>query len=163
MVDCNSWGVLAFVCGGVLLPMACVVVRDWRIVGQFEPRICSGDNLYDLQVTSGGIYAHGTVLTCLLATTKAVNCTSEMIELYYPPINWRLAGASTEAVKTWAAGMSAARSFTCFVKPAAAGSTVHIGVSAKYDKMLGWVTMLVLGIIAWLGVIAWVCWTCWHK
>jgi hypothetical protein len=137
-----------FIVAGIFLPLSGIVINDWAKSRKFTEHHCSGEELHDLDISSGGLYARGTVQTCTTISSTNKTCVTP-VELYYPPVNWLLAGRKTEDVKSWAAGLGSAQTFTCLLD-----GESRKGISSVYDKIAGWFVMLIIGALCAIILLA---------
>lgn len=141
---------VTFVLGLIMLPISSCVISSYIETTGFDKTMCSGLNLSRLDIDSGGICSTATVHTCVSDTDG--NCTTPLkaVELYYPPTDFPLLVCKkTEDTKTWAAGLSAAKSFNCRIDDIYADG-VSKGITSLLDDAVGWFILFVLSIIVWI-------------
>jgi len=137
------------VCG---LVMGSLVIADYNETKEYDKHECSGATKLDVQ--SGGMYSHGTLITNVLAPDG--NGTIGTAELFYPPIrHWLLIKKSQEDVKSWAAGLGSVGTFVCRLN-----SQQTEGVSALYDEIVGWYFFLIFAVLAAAALICAAVWMC---
>ena len=82
--------------------------------------------------------------------TGTCNTDSIPIELYFPPLNWRLSGKTHEEVMTWSTGPSAANTFVCYVSPDT-DVTPRPAITHDGNYIGGWFLMFLIGMMICCG------------
>jgi len=166
--DCDGLGVGGTIClttagAFVCLVLGSVVVSDYNRVEAYESQYCSGAIISSDVHQSGVKCARGKAIT-LFGATSNVSQFTQTVELFYPPVNWLIVCKKSADIDDWLSGLAASTTFKCLVDNPSGHTGLPDGVRTNYDAIGGWIAMMVLSVLFFLGALGllgyWACSEC---
>lgn len=126
----------------ITLPIACVVITDYKATRNYVEGTCNGTTLTNYTV-EGGFFFHGRV-----NVAAEVNGVQYNGYLYYPPIkHWQLAAMPSDGVDSWYYSLNKTGGFPCFVDLT---DSSHPMIET-WIEVIGYYIMLVMCLFIILG------------